>query len=54
MLLAWQSRNVKRVVKSTLIAETFALKEPFEVAIMIKTMFLEILNVEMYIITFFR
>ena len=46
MLLAWQSRNVKRVVKSTLIAET--LQEPFEASSMIKIMFLEILNVDVH------
>ena len=46
MLLAWQSRNIKRVVKSTLIAET--LQEPFEASSMIKIMFLEILNVDVY------
>ena len=46
MLLAWQSRKLKRVVKSTLTAETLALQEVIEAAIMIKTMFLEILNVD--------
>ena len=45
MLLAWQSRTLKRVVKSTLTEET-ALQEVIEAAIMIKTMFLEILNVD--------
>ena len=46
MLLAWQSRKLKRVVKSTLTAETLALQEVIEAATMIKTMFLEILNVD--------
>ena len=46
MLLAWQSRKLKRVVKSTLTAETLALQEVIEAAIMIKAMFLEILNVD--------
>ena len=46
MLLAWQSRKLKRVVKSTLTAETLALQEVIEAAIMIKTMILEILNVD--------
>ena len=46
MLLARQSRKLKRVVKSTLTAETLALQEVIEAAIMIKAMFLEILNVD--------
>ena len=46
MLLDWQSRKLKRVVKSTLTAETLALQEVIEAAIMIKTMILEILNVD--------
>ena len=46
MLLAWQSRKLKRVVKSTSTAETLALQEVIEAAIMIKAMFLEILNVD--------
>ena len=46
MLLAWQSRKLKRVVKSTLTGETLALQQVIEAAIMIKTMFLEILNVD--------
>ena len=46
MLLDWQSRKLKRVVKSTLTAETLALQEVIEAAIMIKAMFLEILNVD--------
>ena len=45
MLLTWQSRKLKGVVKSTFIAET-ALQEAIKAAIMIKTMFLEILNVD--------
>ena len=46
MLLAWQSRKLKRVVKSTLTAETLAFQEAIEAAIMTKTVFLEILNVD--------
>ena len=46
MLLVWQSRTLKKVVKGTLAAETLALQEAIETAIMIKTMFLEILNVD--------
>ena len=46
MLLAWKSRKLKRVVKSTLTGETLALQQVIEAAIMIKTMFLEILNVD--------
>ena len=45
MLLASQSRKLKRAVKSTLTAETLALQEVIEGAIMIEAMFLEILNV---------
>ena len=41
MLLAWQSRKLKRLVKSTLTAET-ALQEAIEAAIMIKSLLLEI------------
>ena len=41
-----QTRKLKRVVKSTLTAETLALQEVIEAAIMIKAMFLEILNVD--------
>ena len=46
MLLAWQSRKLKRVLKSTLTAETLALQQVIEGAILIKAMFLEILNVD--------
>ena len=46
MLFAWQSRKLKRVVKSTLTAETLALQEVIEAAIIIKAIFLEILNVD--------
>ena len=46
MLLAWQSRKLKCVVKSTLIVETLPLQEATEIAVMMKTMFLEILNVD--------
>ena len=45
MLLAWQSRKLKRVVKSALTAETLALQEAIKAGIMIKTIFLEMLNV---------
>ena len=46
MFLAWQSRKLKRLVKSNLTAETLALQEVIEAIIMIKTMFLETLNVD--------
>ena len=46
MPLAWQSRKLKRVVKSTLTAETLALQEAIELAIMIKCMLLDILKIE--------
>ena len=46
MLLAWQSRKLKRVLKCTLTAETLALQQVIEGAILIKAMFLEILNVD--------
>ena len=48
MLLAWQSRKLKRLVKSTLTAETLALQEAIEAAIMIKSMLLEILNIDVH------
>ena len=37
MLLAWQSRKLKSVVKSTLTAETLALQEVIEVAHMMSS-----------------
>ena len=37
MLLAWQSRKLKRIVKSTLTAETLALEEVIEVAYMMSS-----------------
>ena len=46
MPLAWQSRKLKRVAKSTLTAETLALQEGIEVSIMIKSMLLEILKID--------
>ena len=46
MPLAWQSRKLKRVAKSTLTAETLALQEGIEVSIMIKWMLLEILKID--------
>ena len=46
ILLAWQTRKLTRVVKSTLSAEILALQEAIEAAIMIKTMFCAILNVD--------
>ena len=45
MLLAWQARRLKRVVKNTLTAETLGLQEAIEVAIM---MFRDILDVDAY------
>ena len=44
MPLTWQSRKLRRVVKSTLTAETLALQEFIEVAFMIKYILLDILN----------
>ena len=44
MILTWQSRKLRRVVKSTLTAETLALQEVIEVAFLIKCILLEILN----------
>ena len=44
MPVTWQSRKLRRVVKSTLTAETLALQEVSEVAFMIKCTLLEILN----------
>ena len=46
ILLDWRSRKLKRVVKSTFSAEILALQEAIEAAIMIKTMFCAILNVD--------
>ena len=46
MLLAWQSRKLKRIVKSTLTAETLALEEVIEVAYIIRCLLLEILKLE--------
>ena len=46
MLLDRQSRKLKRVVKSTLTAETLALQEVIEVAYMIRCLLLEILRQE--------
>ena len=43
MPLTWQSRKLKRVVKSTVTAETLALQEVI-VVFMIKCILLEILN----------
>ena len=47
MPLAWQSRKLKRVVKSTLTAETLALQEVIDLAFMIKCLLLEISNLTM-------
>ena len=44
MPLTWQSRKLRRVVKSKLTAKTLALQEVIEVAFMIKCILLEILN----------
>ena len=49
MLLAWQSQKLKRVVKSTLTAETLVLQEVIEVANMIRCLLLEILKLEQQI-----
>ena len=45
-LIAWQSRKLKRVVKSTLAAETLALMEGVECAFLCKTTIKELLGVE--------
>ena len=44
MPLTWQSRKLRRIVKNTLTAETWALQEVLEVAFMIKYILLKILN----------
>ena len=44
--LAWQSRKIRRVVKSTLSAETMALMEGAEHCFLLKTMLKEILNTD--------
>ena len=45
-LLAWQSRKLKRVVKSTLAAETLALMEGVECAFLCKTTAKELLGID--------
>ena len=44
MPLTWQSRKLRRVVKSTLTAETLELQEVIVVTFMVKCILLEILN----------
>ena len=44
---AWKSDKLKRVVKSTLSAETLALEEALESSFMIKSLLYELLNKEM-------
>ena len=44
MPLTWQSRKLRRVVKSTITAETLELQKVIEVAFMMKCILLEILN----------
>ena len=39
----WQSRNIKRIVKSTLAAEYLSLQEAAETALLIKTIFAEMM-----------
>ena len=46
MPLTWQSGKLRRVVKSTLTAETLALQKVIDVAFMIKCILLEILNLK--------
>ena len=46
MPLVWQSKKLKRVVKSALTVETLALQEAIKLAIMIKCMLLDILKIE--------
>ena len=50
--LFWQSRKLKRVVKSTLSAETMALMEGAEQCFLLKTILKEILNLDLPIIAF--
>ena len=45
--IAWKSNKLKRVVKSTLSAETLALEEALESSFMIKSPLYELLNKEM-------
>ena len=45
--IAWKSNKLKRVVKSTLSAETLALEEALESSFMIKSLLCELLNKEM-------
>ena len=47
--IQWQSKKVKRVVKSTMAAECLALLDGVENAYYFKTMFQELLNIDMKI-----
>merc|ERR1712080_27025 len=47
--IKWQSKRIKRVVKSTLAAECLAFRDAADNAFYIKTMFMELLNVDMEI-----
>ena len=44
--IGWQSKKIRRVVKSTLAAETLAMEEACEMAIMIRCIFCELLNLD--------
>ena len=50
--IAWKSRKLKRVVKSTLSAETLALEEALESCFMIRSLLCEVLNNEMHHVIF--
>ena len=46
ILTGWQSKKIIRVVRSTLAAETLALVEACEIAIMIRCIICELLNLD--------
>ena len=48
MPIAWKSRKLKRVVESTLSAETLALEEALESCFMVRSLFCEVSNKEMH------
>ena len=43
-LIAWKSRKIKRVIKSTLASETLAMEQALEACFMIKSFICEIMN----------
>ena len=44
--ISWKSRKLKRVVKSTLAAETLALEEALEASFMLKSLLCELFRLE--------